>query len=423
MNTKQAALAINGGVKFRTKPFPAWPYFWEEEKRAVLDVLDSGKVNYWTGPKGRQFQRDFADYVGVKHAIALSNGTAALHVALAAAEIGPGDEVIVPPYTFIASATAVLQQNAVPVFADVERDTLAISPQSMEERVTERTRAVIVVHLHGHPARMDEIMEVAARHNLIVIEDAAQAQGGEYKGRKIGSLGHLAAFSFCQEKIFTTGGEGGMVTTNDDRLAAIGRSFKDHGFDEDERWQMKKRGDLNLYFHYRLGFNYRMTEMQSAMGIEQLKRLDWNIERRRENAHYLTERIRFLEGIEPAYEAPWAKHAFYQYGVTLDLNRFQVDRDQFLRALQAEGIPAGLGNTPENYLEEVFQKQVGYGKTNCPFACPWYKGKLDYRAHLCPVAEDLGERMFRLKVHPTATLDDMKDTADALEKVAKAYHL
>lgn len=421
MDTTLSRLTIEGGKPLRKKPFPPWPYFWEEEKKAVLDVLDSGKVNYWTGKRGLEFQEKFARYVGTKHAIAVNNGTAALHVALACAEIGPGDEVIVPSYTFIATANSVLQQNAIPVFADIDLDTHTISPDSIKKLITKRTKAIIPVHLYGHPAHMDEIMTLANQHGLVVIEDAAQAQGAEYKSRKVGQLGHIAAFSFCQEKIFTTGGEGGMVTTNDDEMASIGRSFKDHGFNEEERRMMKKRGDLNLYFHYRLGFNYRLTEMQSAMGIEQLKKLDWNIDKRRENAHYLTERITDIPGINPACEADYVKHAYYQYTLILDLEKFNVDRDRFLMAIRAEGIPAGLGNTPENYLEEVYQKQVGYGKTTCPFTCPWYKGKVDYKPHLCLNAEAIGRRTIKLKVHPTAGIEDMKDSADALDKVASAY--
>ncbi|MDP6777496.1 MAG: DegT/DnrJ/EryC1/StrS family aminotransferase, partial [Candidatus Latescibacteria bacterium] len=284
-------LAIEGGDPVRTDPFPPWPYFYEDEKRAVQEVLDSGKVNYWTGSLGMDFQDRFAQYCGAAFGIAVCNGTAALHVALAAANIGPGDEVIVPARTFIASASAVLNQNAIPVFADVDPESHTIDPKSVASLVNDRTRGVIAVHLAGHPAEMDPLMEIADTHGLVVIEDAAQAHGAEYRGRKVGSLGHLAAFSFCQDKIFTTGGEGGMVTTSDEEMARTARTFKDHGCLEEERRSLLEMEQLYTYIHHRMGYNYRMTEMQAAIGLKALDRLDWNVEIRRRNAHHLKKQL------------------------------------------------------------------------------------------------------------------------------------
>ncbi len=413
-------LAIDGGTPVRQDPFPPWPVYGDEAKKAVIEVLDSGKTNYWAGPKGRQFQNEFAAYCGVKHAIAVNSGTSALHVALAAAEVGPGDEVIVPATTFIASATSVLNQNAVPVFADIDPRTHNVTAETIGACITPCTRAVTVVHFAGHPCDMDPIMALAEKHDLVVIEDAAQAHGAEYKGRKAGALGHIAAFSFCAEKIISTG-EGGMVTTSDERMAGIASSFRDHGFDEEERWRLKKEGAQNLYFHYRMGFNYRLTEMQSAMGLAALRELEANLAQRRRNAERLARLLSDMPAITPAYESPDVKHAYYVYPAQVDAGQLRVDRDAFVKAVRAEGIPIGLGNSPENYLEEVFTQMVGYGRTTCPFTCPMYDGRVDYAVVHCPNAAAYGERCFRLKVHPTASAEDMDDTVRAIEKVLRAY--
>jgi dTDP-4-amino-4,6-dideoxygalactose transaminase len=416
-------LAIEGGTPIRTKPFPPWPYFWEDEKEAVRQVLDSGKVNYWTGTLGMTFQEKFAEFVGTRYAIAVNSGTAALHIALAAAEVGPGDEVIVPARTFVATAVAVVHQNAVPVFADVDLDTHNISVESIKSLITERTKAIIPVHLAGHPADMDPIMELAEEHGLVVIEDAAQSPGAEYKGRKVGSLGDLAAFSFCQDKHFTTGGEGGMVTTDDATMAEIARSVKDHGYWEEEHRSLLEMEALYTYIHHRPGWNYRLTEMQSAIGLKALERLDWMVDVRRRNAHYLSESLKNVEQMNVAYEAPWAEHSFYKYYGTLNLDKLRVDRDAFVKAVRAEGVPIGIGTASEDYLEEIFQKKVGYGKTSCPFTCPWYKGDLDYTQVVCPNARRLSKEVFVLLVHPTIELEDLDDVIAAINKVAQAYSL
>jgi dTDP-4-amino-4,6-dideoxygalactose transaminase len=414
-------LAVNGGKPVRSEPYPPWPYFWEEEKQAVREVLDSGKVNYWTGFRGMEFQKRWAQYCGVKHAIALNSGTSALHVAVAAAGIGPGDEVICPSYTFIGTAAAVLHQNAVPIFVDVDARTYNIDPAAAKAAITPKTKAIVAVHLHGHPAEMGPLLDLAKKHNIVVIEDAAQAHGAEYKGRKIGSIGHLAAFSFCQDKIITTGGEGGMVTTDNDDFAEIGRSFKDHGYWEEEHKDLLQMEALYPYIHHRMGFNYRMTEMQSVIGMVCLNRLDTWVEKRRENAHYLTERIKQIPHLEPPYEAPHVKHAFYKYAFTIKPDALTCSRDDFVRALRAEGIPCLAGVPPSNQMEEVFQKHAGYGSTECPFACPWYGEPPDYGKMNTPVAEKLGARTVWLLVHPTVGRKDLEDAAAALEKVAGAY--
>ena len=241
-------------------------------------VLRSGKVNYWTGPKGMEFEKKFAEWQGSKYAISVATGTAALHVCLAALGIGPGDEVIVPSYTFIATSFSVVQAGAVPRFADVNLDDHCISVASAEKLVTPRTKAIIPVHLYGNVCDMDQIIAFAKKHNLYVIEDNAEAFGGSYKGKKTGTIGHMAACSFCQNKTFTTGGEGGMVTTDDEDLAWEARSFRDHGYDVKERLNLLALEQKLPYIHNRVGWNYRMTEMQSAIGLAELERMDnWNM--------------------------------------------------------------------------------------------------------------------------------------------------
>jgi dTDP-4-amino-4,6-dideoxygalactose transaminase len=414
-------LAINGGPKVRTDPFPPWPHFFDDEIAEVEKVLREGRVNYWTGTRGREFQESFARFCGARHGIAVMNGTAALHVALAAAQIGPGDEVIVPPRTFIATAFSVLHQNAVPVFADIDPRTQNIDVHSIRERITERSRAIICVHLAGLPCDMDPIMELAAEFDLKVIEDAAQAHGAKYKGKLTGTLGHIAAFSFCNDKIITTGGEGGMIVTDSDEMAEIARSFKDHGYEERERRNLLELEALYTYIHHRMGYNYRMTEMQAAIGLKALEKLEWNLSRRRENARYLSDHLSRHDALAPPFESDDFEHAYYKYYMRLDLKRLKTDRDTFVKAVRAEGVPIGLGTSSEGYREQAFQELVGYGRTGCPFRCPWYKGRADYTAVELPNAKRLGGEVFVLQVHPTIERRDLDDVIAAIEKVLDVY--
>lgn len=419
--TEVQELALNGGTPVRDvkqRPFPRWPVFWDDEKQAVQEVLESGHVNYWTGERGRKFQTEFAAVMGVKDAIAVNSGTSALHVALAAAGVAPGDEVIVPARSFIASASAVTNQFAVPVFADIDPATHNIAVQSVAERITPRTAAIIPVHLAGLPADMGPLLDLARKHGLAVVEDCAQAHGATYRGKRVGSLGSVNAWSFCQDKIFTTGGEGGMVGTNDAAAAEVARSFRDHGFDEAERRSALARGSLNQYTHYRVGYNYRMTEMQSAIGLKALARLDWHLQRRRENARYLSAGLRDLDqALSPAPETPESEHAFYCYYVTLDLDRLSCTRDQFVSALQAEGVRAARGTSAELYLEPVYRQRVGYGNAHAPFDA------IDYTEVACPNAQDIGRRAFRLEVYPTLQEEDLDDVLEAIRKVAAAFRV
>ncbi len=292
-------LAIDGGPRAVTNALAGWPSFSETAIKAVEAVLRSGKVNYWTGPSGREFEKRYAAWQGSKFAISTTNGTAALHVALTALGIGPGDEVIVPSYTFIATSFAVVQAGAIPRFADVNLEDHCISVASAERLVNARTKAIIPVHLYGNVCDMDPLIAFARRHGLHVIEDNAEAFGGEYKGRKTGTLGVMAAMSFCQNKTFTTGGEGGMVTTDDENLAWLARSVRDHGYDVKERLNLLELEQKLPYIHNVVGWNYRMTEMQSAIGLAELERIDtWNMPTRRRNAGIVLDAIRDLPAVK-----------------------------------------------------------------------------------------------------------------------------
>src|SRR3981189_1340193 len=267
----------------RTTPFAPWPAFEQDEIDAVRDVMVSGKINYWTGQEGRLFEKEYAAYVGSRYAIALTNGTVALELALAALRIGPGDEVIVPSRTFLATASCALMRGAKPVFADVDRVSQNITADTIRPLITPRTRAVIVVHLAGWPCDMDPILALAREHNFKVIEDCAQAHGAVYKGRNVGSMGDVAAFSFCQDKIMTTGGEGGLITTNDEEVWSRAWSFKDHGKSFDAVYHRHHPPGFR-WLHESVGTNWRLTEMQSALGRVLLRKLPERVEARRRNA-------------------------------------------------------------------------------------------------------------------------------------------
>ena len=309
---------------------------------AVEAVLRSGKVNYWTGRKGMEFEKKFARWQGSKYAISVATGTAALHVALSALGIGPGDEVIVPSYTFIATSFSVVQAGAIPRFADVNLEDHCISLASAEKLVTPRTKAIMPVHLYGNVADMDTIWAFAQKHNLYVIEDNAEAFGGEYKGRKTGTLGHIAGCSFCQNKTFTTGGEGGMVTTDDEDLAWKARSFRDHGYDVQARMSLLEMEQKLPYIHNRVGWNYRMTEMQSAIGIAELERIDtWNMPTRRRNAHILMDRLKTLPQVRfLPIDTPERRNGWYVLAFSLNIEDMTCDIAQFVKSLRRRRSPS-----------------------------------------------------------------------------------
>jgi len=418
-------LAIDGGPKAVTNALAGWPQFDESAVRAVEQVLRSGKVNYWTGPKGMEFERRFAAWQGSKYAVSVATGTAALHVALSALGIGPGDEVIVPSYTFIATSFSVVQAGAVPRFADVNLEDHCLSVESAEKLVTGRTKAIMPVHLYGNVCDMDKINAFAARHNLLVIEDNAEAFGGSYKGKKTGTLSKIAGCSFCQNKTFTTGGEGGMVTTDDEELAWQARSFRDHGYDVQERLNLLALEQKLPYIHNRVGWNYRMTEMQSAIGLAELDRIDtWNLPRRKRNAHILMDHLGPLRQIKYLpIDTPERQNGWYVCAFSLDVENMRCDIKQFVEAAGAEGAPCWKVFWPQCHTERAFTQKRGFGDSGFPFTSQEYTDaeSVDYAKVRVPNALWHESHTFTCFAFPTLSEDDMTQIAAALVKVIKAF--
>jgi len=391
---------LNGDIPARTNEFPPWPFFSADEVDAVVRVLRSGHVNYWTGEEGRCFEREFADWVGVSHAVAMANGTVALEAALYALGIGPGDEVVVTPRTFIASASCVVLRGAKPVFADVDRNSQNISVESIRKVLSPKTKAIIAVHLAGWPCNMDAILELARQNDLKVIEDCAQAHGAKYKGKPVGSYGHASAFSFCQDKIMTTGGEGGMLLTNDDDLWAMSWAYKDHGKNYESVYH-KEHPPGFRWLHDSFGTNWRMTDMQAAIGRVQLKKLTRWVEIRRSNAAVLIDRFTKLEALRLAIPPPESFHSYYKFYVFVRPERLKAgwDRDRVMHRIVGEGIPCFSGSCSEIYLEKAFAQS-----------------ELQQQERLT-VAKELGETSLMFLVHPGLSREDMATVADVVEKV------
>ena len=397
-------------------PFSPWPSFTEEEVAAVARVLTSNRVNYWTGLECRAFETEFARWCGVDHAIALANGTVALDLALHGLRVGPGDEVIVTPRTFLASVSCVVNAGATPVFADVDPESGNLSPETIAAVVTPRTRAVIVVHLAGWPAEMDGIMALAREHNFWVIEDCAQAHGARYKGRSVGSIGHVGAWSFCQDKIMTTGGEGGMVTTNDRALWSRMWSFKDHG----KSWEAVYERDHPPGFrwlHESIGTNWRMMEMQAVLGRIQLTRMPtWTAARER-NAEVLRQVLLPLAGDDGPLRLPKFRcvqcpgcspstgcvHAQYKFYAYVRPGRLAPGwtRDRIIDEIHGAGVPCYQGSCSEVYLEKAFD-----GSGFRPSA-------------RLPVARELGETSLMWLVHPTLTEHEIARSAEVSAAVLR----
>jgi perosamine synthetase len=417
LSTLSVSLALLGGTPVRDRPLPSWPDYGEEEIQAAVQVLRSGNLARQSGSKVSQFEQAFADRFQVKHAVAVSSGTAAIHVAIAALGIGPGDDVINTPHCFIGTATPVVHAGAVPVFADIDSDTFNIDPDSIEKWITPDTRAIIPVHLNGLPADMQRILDIARRRDLHVIEDAAQAHGALYHGKPVGSIGVMGCFSFWEDKLITTAGEGGMVVTDDDRLAVRARRFQHHG---EERLDGDYYQQERLYRHEDLGYNYRMTEIQGAIGLIQLGRLDEYITRRRIIAHRLTLHLREIEGILPPYEPSDVVHVYYKYVIKLDRRVIDTPASEFVAALRAEGIHCARRYPTPLHRQPVFVEHRGFGGTPAPFEPPWYHGQTSY-TDTRPVAERLPNDLVTITMRPSYSNEDVDDIITAVAKVTAYY--
>lgn len=385
--------------------FSPWPSFTQEEADAVSQVLLSNKVNYWTGTECREFEKEFAAWAGTDYAVALANGTLALDVALQAMGIGEGDEVIVTPRSFIASVSTVVNAGAIPVFADVDNNTGNISATTIAPKITDKTKALICVHLAGWPCDMDEIMALAKQHNLWVIEDCAQAHGAKYKGKPVGSIGHVGAWSFCQDKIMTTGGEGGMVTTNDKALWQKMWEYKDHGKNYDSIYH-KQHPPGFRWLHDSFGTNWRMMEMQAVIGRIQLKKMAEWTKIRTQNAKILRDALTQFAGEQQFLRIPDIEfhqvmggdsvHAYYKYYVYVRPENLpeNINRDSILNALNEKKIPCFSGSCSEIYLEKAFDNHPS--RPNARLT----------------VAKELGETSLMFLIHPTLTTNEMQTIAN-----------
>ncbi len=422
---RSGRLAIDGGEAAVRDKLPHWPSFDESAIKAVEKVLRSGKVNYWTGRTGMEFEKRFAEWQGSKFAISTTNGTSALHVALTVLGIGPGDEVIVPSYTFIASSFSILQAGAIPRFADVNLEDHCISVASAEALVNERTKAIMPVHLYGNVCDMDPISAFAKKHKLFVVEDNAEAFGGSYKGRKTGTLSDIAACSFCQSKTFTTGGEGGMVTTDNEDLAWAARSFRDHGYDVKDRLNLLELEQKLSYIHNMVGWNYRMTEMQSAIGLAELDRIDvWNMPRRRRNAHIIMDALKGLPQVKfLPVDTPERQNGFFVLAISLDMERMRCTISEFVNAAVAEGAPCWRVFWPQCHKERAFTAHNAFGRSQFPFRSKEYTlpASADYSNVNVPNAVWHQDNTFTCFAYPTYEPQHCEQIAAALVKVIKAY--
>lgn len=370
----------------RTKPFPTWPRLGPEEARAVTDVVLRNELSQHAGDHVATFEQALGAWLSVPHVIAVNNGTSALHLALLALGIGPGDEVLVPAYTFVASATPVLYVGAAPVFVDVDLDTLCMDPADAASKVTERTKAIVVVHLNGYPAPLADLAELASRHGLKLVEDAAQAHGAQYQGRYVGTVGDAGALSFWQDKTITTGGEGGAVLTRDATLARALRSLRDHG--------LEPTGQPGLQHHAVMGFNYRLTSLQAAIGTVQVTKLAEFVAARQRNADLLADGMRSLPGLAMPSVVPGGRAAPWKFTCRLTGDAARVELAALLAALRDAGIPA------QRRYPIPLTRQPAFGDNPSRDSCP--------RADLCAATA------FSLPVHPAVGPEDIEDCVDAV---------
>jgi perosamine synthetase len=382
-------LALFGGKKIREQPFAPQQNFDEEEKRLVMEVIDSKELSGFLASPGEKFMGGskvkmleglFEEKYGVKHALALNSATAGLHAAVAALNINPGDEVLVTPYSMSASATAIVMHNGIPVFVDIDDKTFNIDPEAIKKAITPHTKAIIVVHLFGYPAPMDEIMEIAKGYNLKVIEDAAQAPRCLYKGKYVGTIGDVGVLSFNQNKTISTG-EGGMIFTNNDELAMRISLIRNHGEVVVEHYPVETVAGI-------IGYNYRMTELEAAIGVAQFHKLDKLTNHRIRLAEYLTDQLQqFSSVITCPQKEEGIDHVYFVYPMKFNSQKFGIHRDKFAEAVQAEGIPLFGGYVRPIYLEPMYQELLAYGDQGFPFKGPHIQKKISYPKGLSPVCE------------------------------------
>jgi dTDP-4-amino-4,6-dideoxygalactose transaminase len=422
-----AKLAINGGSPVREQLFPAYNTITNAEKQAALEVLDSGNMSqflgcwhpdFFGGPKVQEFEEKWSAAFDAKHTVSVNSNTSGLFAAVGAASVGPGDEVIVSPYSMSASAIAPIVYGAVPVFADIQDDIFTLDPKSIEEKITSRTKVILVVHIFGHPADMDPIMALAQKHRLVVIEDCAQVPLGTYKNRKLGTIGDMGVFSLNYHKHIHTG-EGGMVTTNSDLYAERLQLIRNHA-----EVSVLPKGVKDLKNMW--GFNYRLTEIQAAIGITQLERADDYIQRRIENCEYLAGRLGVLPGLVLPVVYPDCRHVYYVQAIKFREEEVGVPRNRFVEAVAAElpsahlrestGKLIGSGYVEPLYMQPIYQERSG---TKCSFNCPRYEGQVSYGEGICPVTERMHHKeLFTHEyMRPPMSHSDLDDVANAFEKV------
>lgn len=412
-------LALFGGKPIRTKPYPVHITTGVAEKRAVARVMDSGILSDFEGSNNelflggkevKAFEKEWAGYFEVKHAVSFNSATSALMACVGAAGAGPGDEIITTPWTMTATATAILVNNAVPVFCDIEPDTFCMSPDSLASRITDRTKAVMPVHIYGHPAGMDKIMEFAHDHSLTVIEDAAQSPAIRYKGRYTGTIGHMGVFSLNCHKVIQTG-EGGVVTTDDDESAHKLRLIRNHA-EAVIATGMKIGNLVNM-----VGWNYRLNEIEAAIGREQLKKLKRLLDERRELVTYLNDRLKKFDGLLTPTIREGCGHSFYRYMLRLDPSKIKIPAKKIVKALNAEGMDFYAGYMPLN-LYPIYQQRIAFGDKGCPFKCPWYKGSPDYSLKELPNVRRAMQWSFSTEVvRSPLTYKDMDEIVSAFGKV------
>lgn len=380
---------------------PEWPHYEPDEIAAASQVLASGRVNYWTGEQGRRFEQEYAAYTRCRHAVAVANGTVALELALRALGIGEGHHVITASRTFIASASCAVAVGAQPVCADVDRDSQNITADTIRAALTPATRAIIAVHLAGWPCAMDDILQLAREHRLSVIEDCAQAHGAELNGRPVGSMGDIGTFSFCQDKIISTAGEGGMITLNSDEAWERAWAFKDDGKSYDAVFRRPHQPGFR-WMRESFGTNWRLTEVQSAIGRLQLAKLDGWVEKRRQNARSLEACFAQLPGLRVTVPPEHVRHSYYKYYVFVRPERLRAGwcRDRIASEIAARGVPCFTGSCSEIYLEKAFPPQ-------------WRPQQR------LPVARQLGESSLMFQVHPTLSSDHIQRVCDVVTEVMK----